>query len=235
MWDGVPGLPESLSVRHFGRGERARRTAQNQIECGDDFRKFLKRCDFCCTLYGRGVALDTWPSDATLSRIVVRFSSLQGGRVGLVGSLLEVLERIGQLYGFSCLWSERRARNQWSVSISGTPTGRGCSTGWFGRDVRRYIPGLYWLNYISDEYAVERGVVCEEIAAELGGCTRRLLRGTLVQLYDSPTDWKDHDAAVCRVIDRTPGIFSRREFPIPASLPMGKDRELSRKLSELFP
>jgi hypothetical protein len=83
-----------------------------------------------------------------------------------------------------------------------------------GRDVSRFLPGLYWLNFFGEPYVQLIGAA--RFDALDGVHVERLESGYIVQLSRSPLDWEsaEYRAAETRVLDQLGRqFFFRREAP----------------------
>ena len=115
------------------------------------------------------------------------------------------------LYANAGAPAEYEHRNGYEFRIS--PTGR-CH-GWFGRDIRKYAPGLYWYNYFSDAFAAMHSINVARLAAALKGDYARLDDGCALKLYQLSEQWHSAAHVVDDTIAATQGVFSRRGLSIP--------------------
>ncbi len=77
---------------------------------------------------------------------------------------------------------------------------------WVGRNARKWLPGLYWLNLISAEMAMHHGIPLDSLAAA-SRQYRDLGNGQyLFRLYDHPEDWKD-SAVYQQFLKDIPALF----------------------------
>lgn len=207
-------LPDDFRPTHFGLGERPIWKSANAIENRERFEAFLSAHQ-CGWLYGDGFAVDVTVFDDLWSEICV-WGTTADPRLRKYGrQLFETWDRYGAVYGYGAETAERRARNGYKVHLASG----GTSEGWFGRDMRRYVPGLYWLNYFSWDYLNEHPLNLEAIARDLEAQVFPADRGFVLQLYERPDEWRAKLEDVQRVIDRTPGMFSRTGIEVPQGLP----------------
>ncbi len=82
---------------------------------------------------------------------------------------------------------------------------------WIGRDLEKYIPGVYWYTLLSDELPSKHGVDLASLSAEAIS-TETLGDGSLhlLKFYENPEDWKDNAERLDKLCERTDGVFSRK-------------------------
>lgn len=107
--------------------------------------------------------------------------------------------------------------------------------GWVGRDLRHYVPGLFWLNFFSNEFAARHGVNVAGFVELTGGKLTANLNGTLLQLYDTPAAWIDWSKRVDDVLEVTPGFFSRKRAGIDRIIETHDELDLISKLGRDWP
>ena len=110
------------------------------------------------------------------------------------------------MFGYCCTWEELQNRNRVFVEIDG---GRGGSSeGFYGQDISKYVPGLYWLTLLPKTLAELHGVPLGEVAkaaqdhVQLGGNMH------LFRFYDDPDDWLERGDAINDLCARLPGVFN---------------------------
>lgn len=115
-------------------------------------------------------------------------------------------------YGYAALPEERVARNRVSHQF-----GLNQIEAWVGRRSDKWLPGLYWLNLLSDEVATRHGVAVDELAS---ASHRYLKLGNglhLFQLYLLPQDWRGSDI-YSEFSQKIPGLFDievvKRRLPV---------------------
>ena len=86
---------------------------------------------------------------------------------------------------------------------------------WFGRDYRRYVPGLYWLNYFSREFRDKHQIDVDVLAQRTGARIQEMVNGYLVRLYDSPTQWIECRDRIDEVIRHNGGVLFNPTGPGP--------------------
>ncbi len=130
--------------------------------------------------------------------------------------LLSALDSQAMVYAQAGMEGEIEHRNGYVIRFSNTQGGY--AHGWLGRDFHRHVPGLYWLNYFSREYAKKHSMGIAELARRTGGTATELRNGHMLRLYDSPLEWAARTDDIDDVIFETPSFFSKRRVTIPDSL-----------------
>ncbi|MCK6499053.1 MAG: hypothetical protein L6Q38_06185 [Nitrospira sp.] len=211
-------LPEEIRPTHFGNEQRIRRKALNAIadrERFDHFRSKKQGGGFFLHGDRISVLLSPYPG-AVPSSIWVSMSKGDPRFVRHASTFLASFARHGAVWGFAGEWDEYTARNQYRIVY----VDRGSCTGLVGRDFRRYVPGLYWLNYFSNDYVRRMEIEVEALAARLGGIVTPITEGKILRLYEAPSDWTARRREVEDVIHQTKNFFSIRNVHIPTNLAM---------------
>ena len=104
---------------------------------------------------------------------------------GFVDQILDTFARYGAFFIYACLDEERDAKNRIYNDLDGYSVET-----WVGRDISKYIPGLYWITWISDKYASHLNIDIEEFAASVNDAIERLGDGYLIRLGNNPGSWK---------------------------------------------
>jgi hypothetical protein len=82
---------------------------------------------------------------------------------------------------------------------------------WIGRNLEKYIPGVYWYTLLSDGLLTKHGVKLADLVAE-SMATEILGDGSLhlLKFFASPEDWKENADRLDNLCERVEGVFSRR-------------------------
>lgn len=204
----IESIPSGFEPEFFSASERLKRS--------EDYS--MKNSRALCSAVVSNKARVFWGDG-----YVLHYS--QCGYVGEECQLYAYSRRIGE--EFVCKWianitslllyanagapAEYEHRNGYEFRIA--PNGR-CH-GWFGRDIRRYVPGLYWHNYFSDTFVTTHGIDLIRLATEFKSEYIQHNDGVFLKLYQHSNQWQDMASAVDSVISATRGFFSRRGLSIP--------------------
>jgi hypothetical protein len=115
--------------------------------------------------------------------------------------LLRALVALHPLFGYACLYEERLYSNR-------VVTKQGINTveSWVGRNIEKYIPGLYWWTLLPENLMERHGVpldrlkMCALQHIEMGDGLH------LFRFYDRPEEWREAFNR-SRVRLSLPGIF----------------------------
>lgn len=129
----------------------------------------------------------------------------------LVQAFMKQMATLAPIFGYACAWGEYLHRNQIIVKLR-----TGTLEATLGRDLSKYMPGLYWLTLLSQSLshrvplAELQTAAIEDIA--LGGGMR------IFRFHDHPTEWRERADTLDALCDRLPGVFSigavRRELAL---------------------
>lgn len=211
----MSGLPQELRPTHFGDAERIRRGPNNEIADHERFDYFRsKNQGGSYFLYGEGLSIFLLPFDRVPSSIWVSMPKDDVRLLRHGKSLLESFAHCGAVWCFGSLREEHVARNQFYMKyVDG-----GDITCFIGRDFRRYVPGLYWINYFANDYIRQMEIDVPALAERLGGAITELPQGMILRLYDRPGEWQARRKEVEDAIHQSKNFFSMRNVPIPTNL-----------------
>lgn len=112
----------------------------------------------------------------------------------------------GPIYGFACDLEERYHRNYHVMKIAPWTFNH-----YIGRDLKKYIPGVYWYTLISDGLLERHGVNLDDLSAgaistdTLGDGSLHLLK-----FYGRTDEWQQNKQRLDDLCEQVPGVFSRR-------------------------
>jgi hypothetical protein len=224
--DILNSIPEEFKPTHFAVTERSRRTPKCEIRNAEAFDRYLKSAVFC-TVVSSTCVFELREYDAFDNEIYVYGRTTDEGH-RCVREWLPRLDQRALRYAYAGTSGELDHRNGYSFRIRG---GTRPGHGWLGRNHDRYVPGLYWLNYFSREYATERKVDIISVADRAGGKLTELDRGWLLELYPSPESWWEKADEIDEVLEGTSGFFAKRPLYLPELLEV---KEVVPVTSELW-
>lgn len=210
----VESLEPPLRPTHFNHTDRLRRRWQRATKNEEALRAYLSSANSCYLL---GSDYELWASQNSNYFSMTLVFKLTQQLVRMFPKWLWVLDVYGLRYACAGLAAEFKHRN--GFTIRAVEEGAGTAHGWVGRDHERYVPGLYWVNYISHDYANRRGLDPVAIGHALEAAHERLQWGVMLRLYSDPKEWHAHDARVDALLFSNAAFFSKKRLSIPASLP----------------
>ena len=227
-------MPEGLELRYFGDGQHPVRKPTYAISATRRFHEYLRVNETAAKLFGAHYSIEI--SMFTNHPSELRLASLSEDEDSILAEaerIFEFFDTKRMVYGHAELYDERFARNLHRYDLWGN--GRMC-TSMIGTDILRYVPGLYWLNYLSHEYLERHRLDLLAIAHTVGGTLRAVRDGFLLRLYDEPSQWLEHFDEVAKCIDANPSFFSMsRVAPLPPGLSPREYMERSGKLGREWP
>lgn len=120
--------------------------------------------------------------------------------------LFGAVAEASSIFGYACDSEEYDHRNRYYITI-----GMNQIEDWIGRDLEKYIPGVYWYTLFSDELLSKHGVDLAGLTAEAIS-TETLGDGSLhlLKFFENPEDWKENAERLDKLCERTDGVFSRK-------------------------
>lgn len=200
-------LSGAASPSYFSASERVVRDRAHAVANGPALRAFLStRREFTlATMAG------TWDISEYSER---RFKfTFYGRRTMLDAELASVVRRMAGCceFAYACEDREERARNRVEVELSDGSS----IESYAGVDLRRYLPGLYWITYVSRGQIRKRKIDVDALGAQR---VELLRTGVLLHMYEDRRDWRDHFVRIGKTLAQQDAFFSRDRL----------DRSLSR-------
>lgn len=121
----------------------------------------------------------------------------------LIRGFMERMARLDPAFAFASAWDEYRHRNELDVRLRSVRIQT-----FIGKDLRKHIPGVYWLTLLPDALSARHGVrlaKLEEAALEhvpLGGGQR------LFRFHDEPGAWRGRTQELDELCAALPGVFN---------------------------
>lgn len=123
-----------------------------------------------------------------------------------IEQLIVRLSREKVVFGYAACSEERAHRNRISEKKP-----YGIHEGWVGRDIKRYLPGVYWITLVPLKTLENLGIALDAIR-EIAISTE-IVENTnvLAKLYERPTEWSKKAEAVDAWCIKTSGCFSKKK------------------------
>lgn len=115
--------------------------------------------------------------------------------------VLETLARAGSTFAFAASADEYHHRNRYVRTL-----GTNQFEAWVGRDLRKYLPGIYWLTMISKDHADVLTAATNALGAVV---TQIDAEHWLVKAFDSPNEWQQNAARLDGWLTKQPKFFSK--------------------------
>ena len=199
----LQGLPESIRPLYFAEDE-GKIIKANKITDDRRFKDFRKRNQTGFFLYAENKTL----FDISIRRVGYTEVTLYLAdhlSSELVAMFLKSLVWQKPVFGFGNDEEEYKYRNRYYITI-----GKNHIEDWIGRDLGKYIPGVYWYTLFSDELLIKHGVDLANLSAE-AILTETLGDGSLhlLKFYENAEDWKKNAERLDKLCEHTVGVFSR--------------------------
>ena len=123
-----------------------------------------------------------------------------------ITDIIMCLDELNPVFGFSCDLMEYYHRHRYCIKI-----GPWSIESWIGRDLKKYVSGVFWYTLLSDVLLDMHGVNLADLSAEaistetIGDGSLHLLR-----FFDRPEEWQQNKQRLDDLCERVDGVFSRR-------------------------
>jgi hypothetical protein len=187
--DAFLSLPGNLHPTHHRVGENERRMPIGNSRA---FREYKTEKSGGFFLHARRATYDVQP----LAGLPVECNGFNIP-TSLAWDFLLHMAKAGPDFGYCCADEEERHRNYHETSIS---------SGYRGRDIEKYVPGLYWLTLISERLLEKHHV---PLVALKKIALKHITPATGVHLfrfYERPEDWQS-STSIEQLYKSAPGIF----------------------------
>jgi hypothetical protein len=108
-------------------------------------------------------------------------------------------------FGFACLADERTHRNRIVHKV-----GDQAIEGWVGRDIRKYLPGFYWMTLLSETLATKHGLPVERLDEAAREHLKPKTGQHLFVFFERPEEWTQHTERLDALCASLRGVFSKR-------------------------
>jgi hypothetical protein len=138
---------------------------------------------------------------------------------------LKRMAELNPVFGYACDYQEQTPDSTGSYVLSNGDSigeyyhrnrhyftiGKNHIESWIGRDLDKYIPGVYWLTLLSDDMLARHGVNVADLLSEtVANETLENRSIHLLRFFDKPEDWRENAVRLDNLCERINGIFSRR-------------------------
>lgn len=232
---GAP-MPPGGEFTHFGNSERPLRKPQFEIADRPRYAEHLRRHEYNPTLFSSHFNVMPFVSDRVTcdltffpfeGRSEKKNAEHEAALLALAEPLLQQFDARGAVYGFAAETKERFHYNLYKWPARSLP-GR-FNTAPMGKDISRYVPGVYWMNFFSNAYARDRQVDIEMAADALGGELVRCENGLIWRVYPDHREWRDHAPRISEFVKNDERFFSLSSVPaIPKGLSLREESDFRR-------
>lgn len=126
----------------------------------------------------------------------------------LIVSFFEVLAQSDPFFGLGCEIEEYEHRN-----ITFKQIGANAISSWVGRDLKKYVSGVYWYTFFSDRILDAHGI---DLATLLTEAVKIHLKGNsglhLLRFFESSKDWVENRERLDSLCEKVDGVFSKKSI-----------------------
>jgi hypothetical protein len=201
-------LPAPVRPQYFGESEKQGSKA-NRVDNSELFSKFVRNHPGGFFLFADDSLFQFFTAGKTPTYFVACCSKMLSAKV--LKAVFESVASIDVPFAIAADEGEYRHRNRIFHEI-----GKNNIESWVGRDIRKYLPGLYWCTMISESLLRVHNVDLSALEAsalssdQIGGCH-------LLKFFDSSKDWEAHATQLDDLCESMRGIFSSRSLNMAAS------------------
>jgi hypothetical protein len=224
-------FPPHCYPKYFSRSERLIRRSEYEVANRRTFEEYLERQSFHF-FHADKTLIMPQPVQRGFFEVSV-FSRSASDASRLILDWLPNLVHEGLYYANAGVPDEFSHRNMVAVPLSDVPGGMGYLN--VGKDYQVYVPGLYWLNYLSHPFISRHRLNPVAIRIGLNADVRACGNGYLVIMYSSPDAWCKCRDRVDEFLYANEGFFSKARVDAPASVPARETPSLIRDLGERWP
>ena len=121
-----------------------------------------------------------------------------------ITAILCVLLQSGAHFVFAAEYDEYCHRNKYIRRFDGMQV-----ESWVGRDLRKYLPGIYWMTALPKEHAN----CLPSLVSATGAAVTQIDSGHwLVKAYDNPANWLQYAPQIDEWLSQQPTFFSKRRI-----------------------
>jgi hypothetical protein len=195
------GLPPKLRPIYFTSGEKAR-SKSDRVDDTKRFNAFRARNTAGFGLVGPFVSYNFRRSTG-LNGVCSCFIDVEPESAQ---QLMILMSKARPLFGFACKPEEYDQRNRVKTRL-----GQNSIEAWVGRDIRKYIPGLYWLTLVPEPLLKQHHVPLSALTATAAEHLKLENGQHLLRFYPRPEDWETV-GKVAELCSNVPGIFDVEEI-----------------------
>lgn len=197
-------LPSDIKPVRFSV-EEGDETANGRVDDKPKFKAFIAKNEYGFFLFAERARYNVFlRSKGGFSSIVV--DDDLGGRLTESDAvvILNALASAGSDFSFAASSDEYHHRNRYFRKL-----GANQFEAWIGRDLRKYLPGIYWLTALSKEHY--------DALSEMGGVPTTTVTQLdpehwLIKAFDNPASWQQHADRLDNWLATQPGFFSKRRI-----------------------
>ena len=176
-------LPGNQRPQFYHLEERPKRKDLTRVHGTKDLKKIIKNSvNSSFILSSKCVSIDINKSNPHL---FIRGET--GSTWDIILPIMEHMMKAKPIFGFGSYYDEYAARNQLV-----TETTMGTLHAFLGRNIEKFIPGLYWITILSDRLIKNHKLDINPISTAALSHIHKS-ESHLFQFYQNPEDWKEQE------------------------------------------
>lgn len=209
--DALLCLPDTVKPLTFSSTE-GKNLPDNKVVDTKKFNNFKKKnlCGFF--MHANEAIYNLTISSSGISSVFIEFCNSISN--DLIQDYFLTFSKIGIDFGFVCDNSEYLHRNLHFFKL-----GSNKIETWVGRNLLKYVSGLYWQTYISINIAKKHSIKLEKVCS-LAKDVTRFEKGILVNFFNDPQEWEIHAEQLDNFCSILGGVFSKKDVDTSVSTDM---------------
>lgn len=189
------GLPDGLRPDRYSSNENAR---GRPISDREKFFAFVDNETLGFFLKGQNIIYDLHRGKPS-----ILCNSFMDVEPRLMEQFLISMASENPYFGYACATEELYYRNRIITVLNKKTT----AESWVGRNINRYLPGLYWLTLLPQWLADKHHIPVEKLHEAALEHIHLPGHQNLFKFYDRPENWEHHKDRIDQLCRSIPGIF----------------------------
>ena len=202
LLNALANLPAPIKPQYFGEEEKLGSQA-NRVDDAELFSDFVRSYPGGFFLFADEWTYQIFTAGERPARFTAYCSAPPSDAV--LKRFFELMASVEVPFALAADESEYEHRNRLYQRI-----GENDVESWVGRDIRKYLPGLYWYTMASESLLQEHGVDITKLSANTLS-SERFGKCHLFKFFERAEDWKKQAAKLDELCETTEGIFSSRQ------------------------
>lgn len=200
-------LPELIKPTYFSEDE-GKVSSSDLVSDDERFKRFREENpDGFFVSNNNGVLFDISTPTVGYSALILYADQLLSNE--LIESFFRAFVELDPIFGFACESEEYEHRNRYYTTI-----GINEIESWIGRDLNKYLSGIYWYTLLTDRTLNTYGLNLDEICI-LANNRDDIASGIyLLNFFERADDWQKHKAKLDGFCQQTEGVFSKYDVEL---------------------
>ena len=202
--DALSSLPVEIRPMYFGDTENLKND-RDKISNIQRFEKFLRKNETGFFLFSQDCRYDLNLRDYDFSVMYIDFEmkKLEAVTIAKIESILTSITAADPVFGYAADSDERNHRNLLTIQI-----GQNQIEDWVGRDLKKYIPGFYWMTILSNGLIKKYDIDVTKLINKAQDAKPLDHTHFIINFFEDPADWKTYAIEIDQLCQNTAGVFS---------------------------